>query len=247
MFCAHNIFYCPDYLETKSQELCDEIMVPMHYFHTLIGEFNNEEVLYITVRNTVNTATYLATMGVPHESDPHTVYMPLWMMNALGVTDTTLGCIELEKTVGVEFIPVATKIVLRDPQVEEVDVCELVENAMVNLHSIQQGVELPIWVEDMERMVYIERIEPGAVSRIIAGDVEVEFVMPSITPSITPSAVPSAVPSAIDIDSEPIIGRIPSVPSVPRASSLLIANAWDYYEGEERQKYIREARLKRFS
>ena len=277
MFSAHNIFYCPDYLETKSQELCDEIMVPMHYFHKLMGEFDQEEVLYITVRNTVNTVTYLATMGVPHEGDPRIVYIPQWMMNALGVTESTAYCIELEKTNNAEFIPIATKIVLRDPHIEvgiDIDVCELVEKAMVNLHSIQQGIELPIWVLDMEVMVYIERVDPGSISRIIAGDVEVEFVSIGTVTAVTApisdcnelsqvspvSPVSPYIPVSqvsqvsqvspyipeIDINCEPIITRIPSVPSVPRASSLQIAHAWDFYQGEERQKFIRQARLRHF-
>jgi len=247
MFCAHNIFYCSDYLETKSQELCDEIMVPMHYFHTLMSEFDQEEVLYITVRNTVNTLTYLATIGVPHEGDEHTVYMPQWMMDALGVTETTVECIELEKTSGVGLIPVATKIVLREPAVEiddSINVCELVEKAMVNLHSIQQGMELPIWVLDMEVSVYIERVEPGAVSRIIAGEVEVEF---TATTNATATMNANAMPSPIYIPDDHLMEDSYAVPSVPRASSLPIVNAWDYHDGEERQKYIREARMKRFS
>ena len=69
-----------------------------------------------------------------------------------------------------------------------------------------------------------------------------------VSPYIPVSQVSQVSPyiPEIDINCEPIITRIPSVPSVPRASSLQIAYAWDFYQGEERQKFIRQARLRHF-
>ena len=245
MFNVRNIMFCPDYFETKSQELSDEIMIPFHRFNDLMEEFE-DEVLYITVRNKRCDLVYLATLGAPHEGDANVIYMPQWMMDALGLSEDVCGPVELERTDSVEIrmIPVVTRIVLRDPCIAA-DIRDAVEKAIVNLHSIQEGMEIPIWINDMEMLVYIQTVEPAALSRIVTG--EVEFVLHS----------EPVVPPMIDTsDDEPCVSN---VPSVPRASSLPSEHGWNdptaptaptapttALVNDMTVEEIRQARLRRF-
>ena len=46
----------------------------------------------------------------------------------------------------------------------------------MNLHSIQQNITIPIQIMDQTVYLYIEQVEPAPLSRIVHGEVTVEFI-----------------------------------------------------------------------
>lgn len=253
-FIAQNLIYCPDYFEKKSEELTDEIMVPIHCFNELLEQFNDQEVLFVTIRNMRNGKSYIVTIGVSPNAEHNIIYVPEWILTILEYNNDPL----ILDTVHTVDIPIATKIIIKpqDSYAFDIDIRECVERAIMNLHSIRERCVIPITDIDVELMIYIQSVEPSSISRIVAGEVEVEFIntffepveyVEPVEPVISLPKIPS-IPSMIQIPTDDSI-EYPieyQAPPVPRASSLSICQAWDYHVEEEKSRYIREARMKRF-
>jgi len=173
MFIAQSLLYYHDYKEEV--ELSDQIIVPLSLFHRLIREFENESVLYVNLIHTEYNLHHLVTITAAHDDNAHTIYVPDWILDLLGRSEQPI--FQIEKA-DVLDLPVATNLIIKplDPSVFDIDLTTYVEQAFMNLHSIQQNITIPIQIMDHTVYLYIEQVEPAPLSRIVQGEVTVEFI-----------------------------------------------------------------------
>ena len=173
MFIAQSLLYYHYYKEEV--ELSDQIIVPLSLFHRLIGEFEDESVLYVNLIHTEYNLRHLVTINTAHDDNTHTIYVPDWILDLLGRSEDPLY--QIEKA-DVSDLPVATNLIIKplDPSAFDVDLTTYVEQAFMNLHSIQQNITIPIQIMDQTVYLYIEQVEPAPLSRIVQGEVVVEFI-----------------------------------------------------------------------
>lgn len=173
MFIAQSLLYYHDYKEEV--ELSDQIIVPLSLFHRLIGEFEDESVLYVNLIHTEYNLQYLVTITAAHDDNAHTIYVPDWILDLLGRSEDPLYHIE---KADVSDLPVATNLMIKplDPSAFDIDLTTYVEQAFMNLHSIQQNITIPIQIMDHTVYLYIEEVKPAPLSRIVHGEVTVEFI-----------------------------------------------------------------------
>ena len=173
MFIAQSLLYYHYYKEEV--ELSDQIIIPLSLFHRLIGEFEDESVLYVNLIHTEYNLRHLVTINTAHDDNTHTIYVPDWILDLLGRSEDPLY--QIEKA-DVSDLPVATNLIIKplDPSAFDVDLTTYVEQAFMNLHSIQQNITIPIQIMDQTVYLYIEQVEPAPLSRIVQGEVVVEFI-----------------------------------------------------------------------
>jgi hypothetical protein len=162
MFCAKSL--------PHGVELSDEISIPCYHLNTLIEE---EETLYVNMTNIRNEQSYLVTFGAPHNDDKNTIFVPQWILDIVGGLENDI--FKLSKGT---LVPIAEKIIIKplDPIAFQVNTLPYFESAFMNLHSICEGTTLPVNIEGREIFAYIEKVEPFYKSRIINGEVQVEFI-----------------------------------------------------------------------
>jgi hypothetical protein len=162
MFCAKSL--------PHGVELSDEISIPCYHLNTLIEE---EETLYVNMTNIRNEQSYLVTIGAPHNDDKNTIFVPQWILDIVGGLENDI--FKLSKGT---LVPIAEKIIIKplDPIAFQVNTLPYFESAFMNLHSICEGTTLPVDIEGREIFAYIEKVEPFYKSRIINGEVQVEFI-----------------------------------------------------------------------
>jgi hypothetical protein len=173
MFIAQSLLYYHDYKEEV--ELSDQIIVPLSLFHRLIREFEDESVLYVNLIHTEYNLHHLVTITAAHDDNAHTIYVPDWILDLLGRSEQPI--FQIEKA-DVSELPVATNLIIKplDPSAFDIDLTTCVEQAFMNLHSIQQNITIPIQIMDQTVYLYIEQVEPAPLSRIAQGEVTVEFI-----------------------------------------------------------------------
>ena len=173
MFIAQSLLYYHDYKEEV--ELSDQIIVPLSLFHRLIREFEDESVLYVNLIHTEYNLHHLVTITAAHDDNAHTIYVPDWILDLLGRSEQPI--FQIEKA-DVSELPVATNLIIKplDPSAFDIDLTICVEQAFMNLHSIQQNITIPIQIMDQTVYLYIEQVEPAPLSRIVHGEVTVEFI-----------------------------------------------------------------------
>jgi hypothetical protein len=173
MFIAQSLLYYHYYKEEV--ELSDQIIVPLSLFNRLIREFEDETVLYVNLIHTEYNLRHLVTITAAHDDNEHTIYVPDWILDLLGRSEDPLY--QIEKA-DVSELPVATNLTIKplDPSAFDVDLTTYVEQAFMNLHSIQQNITIPIQIMDHTVYLYIEQVEPAPLSRIVHGEVTVEFI-----------------------------------------------------------------------
>jgi hypothetical protein len=173
MFIAQSLLYYHDYKEEV--ELSDQIIVPLSLFHRLIREFEDESVLYVNLIHTEYNLHHLVTITAAHDDNAHTIYVPDWILDLLGRSEQPI--FQIEKA-DVSELPVATNLIIKplDPSAFDIDLTTCVEQAFMNLHSIQQNITIPIQIMDQTVYLYIEQVEPAPLSRIVHGEVTVEFI-----------------------------------------------------------------------
>ena len=240
-------------------ELSDQIIVNHRVFNQLLQEFDNESVLFMNLINKTTQVSYLVTLGSPHNDDENIVFIPEWIMDYLGCSYTSGPEFYLEKAT--MDLPVANKIrikiINKDLLDGDMDVCPYFERALMNLHSIQEGLTLPIYMEECNEniLAYIDTVEPVVCSRIVTGDVEVEFIsiteeslstLSSLSPPVTSSSSPLST-----IQVPPNTPLLPSFSASPDTQPFSLSSHTDQkYDTQdtfyERQQKIRESWIKRF-
>jgi hypothetical protein len=222
MFISKSIIFHPEF-ENK-EELSDEIIIPSYHLNKMMKQYKDATVLYATITNTDNNQSYLVTIGSPHNYDKNTIFVPQWILDIIGSNDSV---IKIKKA---NDIPVATKIIIKplDPVAFQIDTLHCFEKAFMNLHSIREGITVPIITEIGTIFAYIEKVEPAGISKI-NGDVNVEFIN-EFTPDIS-----SNIP---DIPSNQIIsGHVESAEPLEPVEPL---------SPEERRKQVRDSWAKRY-
>lgn len=236
MFIAKSLVFYPGYFEDKCAELSDEVILPSHYLNRLIDEFDSGEMLYLTMTNTNNGLSSLVTIGSPHTYDRNTIFAPQWVLELIGCTGNCDSVITFQKA-DVSDIPAANKIIIRplDSIAFELDTLACFEKAFMNLHSIKEGITIPVPVPelgiDYKMYAHIEKVEPASVSRIVEGEVDVEFI------NDFTSGQPVATPMPTS-DFGPILSSEGTTP--------LLTPPLEQPPLEQRRQQVREAWLKRF-
>ena len=241
MFIARSLVFYPGLFEENCKELSDEIVLPSYHLNKLMERFEDDEILYLTITNTDKNLSCLVTIGSPHTYDKNTIFAPQWVLELIGCTGNCDSVITLTKA-DVTDLPVATKIVIRplDPVAFELDTTACFETAFMNLHSINEGITIPVPVPELGKeyrlFAHIEKVEPAKLCRIVEGEVEVDFIndfkeVRSLEPP-TPHPTPILAPM-IPSESNAIITPIASL-DTPQISA------------EERRQQVRQSWLKRY-
>ena len=151
-------------------ELSDEISIPCYYLNKLIDD---DDTLYVKMTNIRNDQSYLVTIGAPHNDDKNTIFVPQWILDILNGLENDI--FKLSKGA---LVPIAEKIIIKplDPIAFQMDIVSYFQSAFMNLHSICEGTTLPVNIDGIEIFAYIEKVEPFYKSRIIHGEVKVEFI-----------------------------------------------------------------------
>lgn len=230
MFIAKSLTFYPDWNENYT-ELSDEIIIPSYHLNRFMENFEDNEMLYVNVTNTETNQSHLVAIGSPHNYDKNTIFIPQWICDIIGCSGSCDSVIIIEKAT-VTDIPPATKIVIKplDPVAFEINTQECFEQAFMNLHSIIQGITIPIPVsqlgKDYHMFAHIEKVEPNNLSRIVHGEVDVEFINDFIVSEPVKEPVEEPVEESVE---EPVKEPVKEI-------SL-----------EERRKRIREAWINKFS
>jgi hypothetical protein len=225
MFIAHNLQLFPGNIDNSlnSFELSDEIIIPSYYLNNIMKNMRDDEMLSMNMINITNGLSYLVAIGAPHTYDKNTIYAPQWILDLIGCTiDNSI--IKLEK-IDINIIPVATKIIIKPlvPIAFQIDTIACFEKALMNIHSIKEGITIEVNSEELGSdytiFAHIEKVEPAPISRISAGEVNVEFIndfksLSSINSDIMPQQEPSLEPNPIT--SATIIEEVPISPEERR-------------------------------
>lgn len=244
MFIARNLVFYPGYFEDNCQELSDEIIIPAYHLNKIIEQYDDNEKLYVTFTNTTTDKSILVAIGSPHSYDKNTIFAPQWILDLIDCDGNDDNVVQITKA-DVSEIPAATKIIIKplDPIAFELDTLACFEKAFMNLHSIKEGITIPIPVpelgKDYTMFAHIEKVEPASVSVIIGGEVSVEFIN-----EFKEDTIPSAPAPTPEEDSPYIGSMIPnsilhpmSIPLTPPSIPQISA--------EERRRIVRESWVKR--
>lgn len=246
MFIARSLTFYPGYFDDNCKELSDEIIIPAFHLNKLIDRFHDGEPLIIEIKNVENDLKYIVAIGQPHHYDKNTIFVPQWILDIIGHTGISDDVIRLEKF-DVFDMPVATKIVIKplDPLAFEFDTRELFEKVMTNLHTIRAGVTIPISVpelgKDYKIFAHIEAVEPAETSRIVDGEVEVEFINEFATAFATNAVIPETVQNTVVESTNAINVTQPPTPEL--GPQKQVSNA---VMTAEQREVVRNAWLKRF-
>lgn len=242
MFIARSLMFYPDYIEDNYTGLSDEIILPSYHLNTIMDRFDDNEMLYVNIINIETNQSYLVTIGSAHSYDKNTIFAPQWILELIGCTGACDSVIMVEKA-NVSHIPTITQITIKplDPVAFDINTQECFEKAFMNLHSIKEGITIPIPVpelgENYQMFTHIEKVEPATVSRIIHGEVDVVFINEfKHAPSSSP-VLGSMIPQN-DIVT-PLVD--PSTDVVDPSTDVV-----EEISAEERRNKVREAWLKRF-
>jgi hypothetical protein len=243
MFIAKNVIFYPGYIQGDGQELSDEIILPSHYLNQLINEFDDNDMLLVDIKNCDKDLSYLVAISTPHQDDKNTIFVPQWILDLIAYEDNYKDIVKISKA-NVKDIPIATKITIRplDPIAFDTDILSCFEKAFMNLHSIKEGIIIPVLLSDFGVTIFaqIDKVEPAPISRIVNCEVNVEFIN-DFTDNISPKYEESDKSSSqITEDTgiywgiEPVETKKINYSSLPELSA------------EERRQQVRDSWLKRF-
>lgn len=230
IFTAKSILLFPGFNEdTTSNELSDQIILPSYYLNRLIDEYSPSESVYLAeIINIENNNSFIVSVGTPHLEDKTIVFVPDWILTQLGTNnEVTIRIKKLNRG-----LPVATKLVIKplDRVAFDTDITKCFESALINLHVLHEGITVPIRIPEMggyEFYAHIEKVEPEAVSKVVNGEVEVDFIRDFDDDD--PVATPNPVPILNEDNST-------KIEELPKEDISL----------EERRKRIRESWAKKF-
>ena len=260
MFIARNIIFYPGYSEDNIHELSDEIMIPSFHLNKLMDRFQDNEPLLITMTNIDTDLKSLVAIGQPHSYDKNTIFVPQWILDSICHSGISDNVITLEKTDATD-IPVATKITIKplDPVAFELDTSACFEKAMMNLHSIKKNSIIPIIIPELGSAftlyAHIEDVEPAALSRIVNGEVEVDFINEFAERESAPfRPIPAESIMHDDVALNSVFNEIESLPlhSIPITPTQEVEDAdadeadAEELTAEERREQVRKAWLTRF-
>lgn len=246
MFIARSLVFYPGFYEDNCQELSDEIILPSFHLNNLMERFDDNETLYINMINSDTNQSVLVTIGTPHNYDKNTIFAPQWILDQIGCTGNCDSVIKIQKA-DMTQVPIANKIIIKplDPIAFELDTLKCFETAFMNLHSIKEGITIQIPVpelgKDYAMFAHIEKVDPSPLSRIVQGEVDVEFInefkeIPNSPAPILGSNIDNT--AVISNSMNTIVTPILTPTECPTLTAA---------EKEERRKRIRESWVNRFN
>lgn len=244
IFIARSIVFYPGYFEDNCQELSDEIIIPAYHLNQIMEHYDDGEKLYVTMTNTIADKSILVAIGSPHSYDKNTIFAPQWILDLIDCNGNDDSIIKIQKA-DISEIPAATKIMIKplDPIAFELDTRACFERAFMNLHSIKEGITIPIPVVELGvdyiMFAHIEKVEPASVS-LIGGEVSVEFINDFMEDIRIPSA-PTSTPELVS----PILGPMITPFATPPNAFSMLAYSTVQMSAEERRRAVREAWAKR--
>lgn len=258
MFIARSISLYPDYVEDITNKLYDEIIIPSYYLNILMDDFEDDAVLYTTMTNIDKDLSYLVTIGSPHTYDKNTIYVPQWILDIIGCSGNCDSVITIKKA-DITDIPAATKIIIKplDPIAFELDTLSCFEKALIDLHSIREDITIPIQLSDFNNQytifAHIDKVEPSPLSRIIEGEVDVEFINIYTTSYDIDSTASIHTSESVHTDSN-ILQNSPNsadrndttIHSNTTEQNSTVQNSTEQNSLEERRRQIRESWTKHF-
>jgi hypothetical protein len=254
-FIARNLLYYPGHIvNNESGELSDEVILPSYHLNNLMRTFDDDESsLCINMINTNTKQSYLVAIGSSHNYDKNTIFVPQWILDLIGCSGDCDTVIKITKA-DVRDIPVAKKITIKplDPIAFELDTLACFENALMNIHSIREGITLPVMIpqlgKDYTLFAHIEKVEPDGFARIVNGEVDVEFINDFVQDCLNNddddennkinSITPTPNPTPINNSNSPCIHPSYFTNNIPVIPIETISV-------EERRKQVRESWLKR--
>jgi hypothetical protein len=241
MFITRSLTFYPGIIQENKDELSDEIIIPAYYLNILMKQFDDDETLYVNLSNTNNNQQYLVALGSPHNYDKDTVFVPQWILDLIGCSGSCDTVVNIKKA-NISKIPKARKIIIKplDPIVFEIDTLACFEKALMNIHSIKEGITIPVHIselgDDYVMYAHIEKVEPEAISRIVHGEVDVEFINEFEKEETNVSHIPSLTSTTSDFSNSSMIPESSIIPQIPQTMPSV----------EERKAQIRDSWLKRF-
>jgi hypothetical protein len=181
IYIAKSMVLYPEYIEEKCQKLSDQIVIPSYALNMLIDNFDDDSDTSLLMR-LINTQTHQETVisiGTPHHYEKTVIYVPQWILDIIGCTGTCNTPVKLELIR--EPLPLATSITIKplDPIIFNIDLVECFQTILENLHTLQEGITIPVFIPQLgnyETLAYIEKVEPSKISRTHAGDLDVNFL-----------------------------------------------------------------------
>lgn len=252
MFIARSLVFYPGFFEDKCQELSDEVILPSHTVNQLMERFDDGEMLYLNMTNTQTNQSCLVAIGSPHTYDKNTIYAPQWILEQVGCSGICDSVIQIAKA-DMSEVPVATKIVIKplDPIAFELDTLSCFEKAFMNLHSIKEGITMAVPVPELGKeyklYAYIEKVEPATVSRIVEGEVDVDFINEFKDTSLSsgPPTGPPPTPACASPILTPMLPPMNSIINPPPIQATASAAPAEI-SAELRRQQIRDSWVKRF-
>lgn len=241
MFIARNQSAYSVSIHDNTPELSDEIIIPSYHINILMSRFADGEPLLLNMTNTENDLKYIVSFGQGHNFDKNTIFVPDWILEQIGHNGLSDVAIRLNK-IDSDQLPTATKITIKplDPIAFELDISSCFEKVMINLHTVKEGVTIPVYVpeigKDFVMFAYIEKVEPDTTSRIVDGEVEVDFINDFVSSSPT-------MPIHDTEESVPVEQVLSEQLSAPSTS---MPHPLDEISPEERRNQVRNSWLKRF-
>jgi hypothetical protein len=180
MFIARNLTYYPGILSENSQELSDEIIIPSYYLNRLFNQIDIGDPLLLTLTNLDKNISYTVSFGTPHNDDKNTIYVPQWILDIIDYNFDAGDMVTIKKA-NIDEIPIINKIIIKplDPIAFEIDTVACFEGALLNLHTITEGITIPVNIPELGEgfsiFAHIEKVEPAKISRIVHKEVGLEF------------------------------------------------------------------------
>lgn len=246
MFIAKSLVFYPGYIEGDGQELSDEIIIPSYHLNKLMEDFDDNEMLLVDITHQEKELSYMVAISTPHHEDKNTIYVPQWILDLIGYQDGSDSICTIRKAV-VDDIPIATKIAIRplDPIAFDTDILGCFEKTLMNLHSIKEGIIIPVLLGNLGLTIFaqIEKVEPSPISRIINGEVDVEFIN-EFTFNLPETKVEEAHNEVIEESTHMCWGSEQIIDNKPKND--VVESTVPSLSAQERRQQVRDSWVKRF-
>jgi len=242
IFVAKSMVFYPDYFENKCQAISDQIIIPSHTLSMVIDRFDEDDSVFLMkLQNTNTNQEVIVSIGIPHYYEKDTIYAPQWILDMIGCTGNCDTPVKLSMIA--EVIPLATSITIKplDPLAFKVDLVECFQKVLENLCTLQEGATIPVIIPELgnyEYLAYIEKVEPGKISRTHTNDLSVDFLRDFEEEERREPATQMVSVNNTLIGGEQIAHSIPITPPNEESQEII--------SEEERRRRVRESWLNRF-
>jgi len=189
------ICYSMNFMNYEGYEAGDKIVLPANQLYEFLSEISSNEPL--TFRITTETGRQYNCGVIEFTATDSTVYIPLWILNELGLEEGSIISIENVQ------LPKATKIVLQtkdDNLFQFMDLKTTLEMIFKTFTCLTKDTTVNINHQSVDIQLFIKDVLPEANVLLFNTDCEVEFyVEPKIEP-VTEPPIQRTLQTAIQPD-----------------------------------------------